>query len=152
MKKYLLHRLHYFDHAGNPQKMAEEKEKAIILLKNFWQRTAELSNQPGLTPATGNMFFTLTGFMDIASKRDALLMAGIPEPIQYMLFFLAFAISFIGGFTTPILRIKEWIIVTGFALMATVIIYISIDLGRPLRGLIKPDLGQDRLIELLKLY
>jgi len=33
-----------------------------------------------------------------------------------MLFFLALGISFVGGFTTPVLKSKEWIVIAGFIL------------------------------------
>lgn len=152
MKEYIHSRITYFDHVDNPQYMVKEKEKAILQYRKIWERNANITTLPGMTAPSNNMFLALSGLMDNAAKRDALLMAGIPDPIQYMLFFLALAISFIGGFTTPLMKLKEWFIITGFALMATVIIYISIDLGRPLRGFIQPDLGTNRLNELLDLF
>ena len=96
--------------------------------------------------------FLLTSMFDIAAERDALLMASVPEPIQYMLFFLALTISFVGGFTTPVIKLKEWIVITGFVLLASTIIYITLDLGRPMRGIISVDSGEDRMIQLLKMF
>ena len=148
LKEYLDTRITYLNTPGDLEKLHHAREKSIALLKSLWQRTVKVSEQPGLSGHAGNMFTSLLGIFDTAAKRDALLLSGIPEPIQYILFFLALTISFIGGFTTPVMKIKEWLVIVGFALLATCIIFISLDLGRPLRGFIKPDLGETRLVEI----
>ena len=94
----------------------------------------------------------LTNMFDIGARRDAMLLSGIPELISAMLFFLALVISFVGGFTSPVLKQKEWVVVVGFILLACVIIYIILDLARPMKGLIKPDVGQDKIVQLRKLF
>jgi thiosulfate reductase cytochrome b subunit len=67
------------------------------------------------------------------------------------LFFLAITISFIGGFTTPVIKQKEWVIVTGFVLLACCIIYITLDMARPMRGFIRPESGEQRIEELQRM-
>lgn len=151
LKEYIDTRIDYFNDPSNVETIIKLREKSIHILNSLWHRTVLASASPNLNVHTNNMLNTLSGIMDNASKRDALLLSGIPEPIQYMLFFLGMTISFIGGFTTPDLKIKEWLVILGFALLATCIIFISIDLGRPLRGIIKPDLGEARLVELQKM-
>jgi hypothetical protein len=89
---------------------------------------------------------------DVGTKRDATLMAGIPTPISYMLFLIALAISFVGGFTSPDLRIKEWVVITGFILLACLIILVTLDMARPMRGFIKPDAGQEKIIQLKEMF
>jgi hypothetical protein len=151
LKEYLEIRISYFDHLEDFNTILNAKERFIELYKSLWNRTVQASTLPNMGMPTTNMFNTLSVLMDNASKRDAMLLAGIPEPILYMLFFLALTISFIGGFTTPFMKIKEWLVILGFALLATCIIFISLDLGRPLRGIIKPDLGETRLLEIKKI-
>ncbi len=100
---------------------------------------------PNLGITSANMFASLTTMLDVAAKRDALMLSGVPEPIMYMCtFFLAIAIRFVGGFTTPVIRTKEWIVIAGFIFLACIIIYITLDLGRPLRGFIRPDVWRIR--------
>ena len=89
---------------------------------------------------------------DIAARRDALLSSGVPDLIFYLLFFLALVISFIGGFTTPVIGTKEWIVICGFILLACIIIYITLDLSRPMRGLMKPDVGERKIEQLQQLF
>jgi hypothetical protein len=69
-----------------------------------------------------------------------------------MLFILALASSFIGGVTSSSIRHKDWIVVAGFALLSSMIIYITLDLGRPMRGLIKAEMGQQAILDLRKMF
>ncbi|HEY2580177.1 MAG TPA: hypothetical protein VGI43_00130 [Mucilaginibacter sp.] len=64
---------------------------------------------------------------------------------------MALVISFVGGFTTPLLKMKEWIVIIGFVLLACLIIFITLDMARPMRGIIKPDAGQERIVQLREL-
>lgn len=152
LRKYLEARINYYVYATNPEKFKKTKEDAIAAGKSVWATTVRQASQPNMTATTNNMFASLTTMFDIGARRDVMLLSGVPEPIIYMLFLLALIISFIGGFTTPVIGRKEWIVISGFILLATIIIYITLDLGRPMRGFIKPDVGQDRMIELRKMF
>ena len=57
-----------------------------------------------------------------------------------------------GGFTTPVLGTKDWVVITGFILLACIVIYITLDLSRPMRGFIRPDVGQERIEQLQKMF
>jgi len=152
LRKYLDARIAYYDYVRDFDKFTKAKEDAATTGKALWAITVDASRQPNMVPATNNMFSTLTSMFDAASKRDAVLLSGVPELIVYMLFFLAMVISFIGGFTTPVIKQKEWIVIAGFILLACVIIYITLDLGRPMRGLIRPNVGEDRMVALKKFF
>ena len=68
-----------------------------------------------------------------------------------MLFFIAMVISFVGGFTSPVLKTKEWVVITGFIFLACLVIYITLDMARPMKGFIKPDVEQEKIVQLQKL-
>jgi len=46
---------------------------------------------------------------------------------------------------------KEWVVITGFILLACLIILITLDLSRPMRGMIRPDVGQEKLVQLMEM-
>ena len=152
LKMYLDARIDYYNDVRDFEKFRQTKERARAAGRSLWATTVRQAGQPNMTAATNNMFTSLTNMFDIAARRDAMLLSGVPELVIYMLFLLSLIISFIGGFTTPVLGRKEWIVITGFILLATIIIYITLDLGRPMRGLIRPDVGEDRMIELKKMF
>ena len=151
-KKYLDARIDYYDNASDLSKLNKAREDARQVDAALWTRTIQQSRLPNMTLPVNNMISALNSMSDIATKREGLLNAGVPAPVSYMLFFLALIISFIGGFTTPEIRRKEWIVIGGFAFLACLVIYITIDLARPMRGLIKPDMGEQAMVDLLKMF
>jgi hypothetical protein len=152
LKLYLEARTEYYKYAADPDKFSKAKQEGDEISEALWEKTVKASALPNLTTTSANMFAALASIFDIADKRDALMLSGVPEPITYMLFFLAIAISFVGGFTTPVIKTKEWIVIAGFILLACIIIYITLDLGRPLRGFIRPDIGEYKIYELKKFF
>ena len=153
LQLFLQARIDYYKYAADLDKFNKIKQDADAISETLWEETIRASRLPNLNVTTSaNMLAALSNMFDVAAKRDALMLAGVPEPIMYMLFFLAIAISFVGGFTTPVIQTKEWIVITGFILLACIIIYITLDLARPLRGFIKPDVGEYKILELKKLF
>ncbi len=152
LRKYLEERISYYDddvdEAGSNKNREELTKTATVL----WTRTVEESKKPDMSGPANNMAANLTNLFDIGIKREALLSAGIPMPINLMLIGLALSICLVGGFTTPTIKRKEWIVVTVFAFLTTAILYITIDLARPMQGLIKPDAGQQTIVNLRKLF
>jgi len=152
LQKYLEERITYYEADADEAKFKENREEISKTAKALWERTVELSKRPDLIGPANNMATSLTNLFDIGIKREALLSAGIPMPIVLMLFGLALAISLIGGFTTPTIKRKEWMLVFAFAFLASTILYITIDLARPMEGLIKPDAGHQTIVNLRKLF
>jgi hypothetical protein len=152
LKKYLQARIDYYEFAEDAEKFNKSKEDALIIGRRLWTHTINASYAPGYTLMANNMLASLTAMYDIGAKRDGTLMAGIPAPITMMLFFIALVISFVGGFTSPTLNMKEWVVIIGFILLACLIILVTLDMARPMRGFIKPDVGQDKIVQLKELF
>jgi hypothetical protein len=152
IKKYLQARIDYYTYAEDEGKFNKSKQDAFDVGKRLWARTVDVSRMPNYGPTANVMLTLLTSMYDVGTRRDAMLLSGMPSPIAYMLFFIALVISFVGGFTSPVLKMKEWVVITGFIVLACLIIYITLDMARPMRGLIKPDVGQDRIEQLQKFF
>ena len=151
-KKYLEERIAYYDYSSNETEFKKNRSELSKTAASLWARTAEQAKNPGLSGATLGMSAALTGLFDIGIKREALLSFGIPNPISYMLIILALSICVVGGFTTPSIKRKEWIVIAFFAGLASTILFITMDLARPMDGLIKPDTGQATIIHLRELF
>jgi len=152
LRAYLEERISYYENYEDVAKFDKNREALSRTAASLWTRTFELSKNPNLTSLANGMAPALTNLFDIGIKREALLSAGIPTPINIMLLVLALSICLIGGFTTPVIKRKEWIVLTIFAMLASTILYITIDLARPMQGFIKPDTGQETIINLRKLF
>ena len=152
LNKYLQARIDYYEFAGDVRKFNQTQLDALEYGKKLWTQTVNASYVNGFTFAANNMLAALTSMYDTGSKRDAMLRSSIPIPISSMLFFIALVISFVGGFTSPVLKIKEWVVIVGFILLACLIIFLTIDMARPMRGFIKPDVGQEKMVQIKELF
>lgn len=152
LKLYLQARIDYYNYAADADKFNNTKQEITNLSNKLWDNTVKASRLPNLGITAANTLAALTAMYDIAAKRDVQMLSGVPEPITYMLFFLALTISFVGGFTTPVIKAKEWIVITGFVLLACFIVYLTLDMGRPLRGFIRPVAAEQSILNLQKLF
>jgi len=152
LRNYLEERIAYYDDVADEARFTKSREDLSKTADALWARTVEQSKMPNMLGPTGNMNAALTNLFDLGIKREALLNASVPTPIVYMLVILGLSICLVGGFTTPIIKRKEWIVVIVFAFLATLILYITFDLGRPMRGLIKPDAGQQAIVHLRRFF
>ena len=152
LKKYLEERIAYYEYAGNAQKFNLNRQELSNTATSLWAITVQESKKPNMAFVAGAMAATLTSLFDIGMKREALLSFGVPQPVTFILIFLTLAISVVGGFTTPIIKRKEWMLIALFILLAVAIIYITIDLARPMEGLIKPDAGEATILDLRKFF
>jgi len=150
LKLYLEAQIDYYLYVKEVDKFLQAKEASAKVGKRLWSETVQVSKQ---LPIPGsNLQASIVAMFDLAERRNVVLLSGVPELVVYLLFFLALTISFIGGFTTTDIKRKEWVIIAGFLLLACIIIYVTLDLGRPLRGFIQLTTGKERLIELRKMF
>lgn len=152
LRKYLEERIIYYDVADNREEFTKNRKELSKTARVLWEMTIENSKKPNLSSAASGMAASLTSLFDIGIKREALLSFGIPGPISSMLIILALAICLVGGFTTPAIKRKEWMVIAMFAFLASTILYITMDLAMPMSGLIKPDTGQTTIVNLRQLF
>lgn len=152
LQQYLEERISYYDYARDEVKLNKNLVEITKTSAALWATTVEQEKKPDSRALAEDMAKSLINLFDIGTKREALLSAGIPTPVSFTLIILAFSICFVGGFTTPVINIKEWIVIFVFAFLAATILYITIDLARPMEGLIRPDAGQASIVDLRKYF
>jgi hypothetical protein len=152
LKKYLEQRIAYYENDSDEIEFIRNREELTKTATALWARTIQQYKNANMNVPSNNMAGSLTSLFDVGIKREALLSAGIPMPINLMLIVLALSISLVGGFTTPTINRKEWIVVCVFAFLASTILYITIDLARPMEGFIRPDAGHQTIVNLRKLF
>ena len=152
LKKYLQARIDYYENPEGSEKFNKTKRDAGEIGERLWTKSVKVSQVPGFSLSASNMLAALTAMFDVGARRDAMLMSGMPTPISLMLFFIALVISFVGGFTSPLLKVKEWVVIVGFILLACLIIYVTLDMARPMSGFIRPDVGQEKIVQLQELF
>jgi len=151
-KIYLEARILYFEHFSETASVRHSKEAAAVAGQRLWDRACGQARMPGMLVPSNLMIPALNNMFDIATKREILILTPVPDIIVWMLLILALATSFIGGLTVREMHRKDWIVVFTFALLSSMIIFITLDLGRPMRGVIKVDVSEQAIIALRKMF
>ncbi len=149
-KKYIDARLSFYDHVANADLLNKAKLDAEKARTQLWMRAAQQSKQPNMLIPSNNMIPALNNMFDIATTIEMTLYARVPDIVIYMLFILGVVTSFIGGYTSKEIGKKDWIIIVAFALFSSMVTYITLDLGRPMRGIIKGNIGKVAITEISK--
>jgi hypothetical protein len=149
---YLEERIFYYNYAADEANFEKNRAEISRTAAALWATTVGLTKNPGTRVPAEAMVTPLTNLFDVGIRREALLGAGVPGLVSGMLIVLTLAICFVGGFTTPSMNRKEWIVVFAFASLATMILYITLDLARPMHGLIRLDSGQISIVNLRRFF
>ena len=151
-KEYLEARIEYYEAGSDLKRFYAAKEKAAGISLKLWERAMHMSKQPGMLIPSNQMVPALNTMIDITTTREVNLKARIPDIIVFSLFFLAIVVTFVAGFGSRVIMRKDWIIVFGFSMLTCLVIYITLDIGRPRRGLITSAIGQEAMVELRGMF
>lgn len=134
------------------KQLYKAKEEAVKPAQSLWARATEQSKLPNMLIPSNQMIPALNSMFDVAQSREIILKQRVPDLVIYLLYITVLATCFIGGFTSGRFHPKEAIIVAGFAIVTTMVVYTTIDLSRPMRGMIKDEAGKQAIIELRKMF
>ena len=152
-KEYVEARILTYEDNTNYEQVDEGRMRTAAAADSLWQLAMQQSKLPNMLIPTNNMVPALNEMFDIGAKRDILLRSSIPDLIVYMLLTLALLISFTGGITsTGELGIRDLVVIVCFIIFTSLIIYITLDLGRPLRGMIRTGAAEQSIPELRRLF
>jgi hypothetical protein len=150
-RDYLEAVIAFYQHAANVNQLNTAKEDAHQAATRLWARAAYQARSTNILIPSQQMIPALNNMFDIGQTREIVLKSKIPDLILHMLFLCVLAGCFIGGFTIGTFSSREWVIVSGFVLVTTMVVYTTIDLARPLRGFIQDEAGREAIVELRRL-
>lgn len=149
--QYLEARIGFFEAGRDENKIDAAHRAADISSRELWARATRLSADAGHLAATNQMIPALNDMFDAATVRNMREKSRVPDTIVIMLFILSMASAFYVGYSSASKGRLDWFIVIGFCLLTAVVIYITLDLDRPRRGLIKVDTSHQAIVDLRKL-
>lgn len=149
-KKYIDARIAYYDAKADDDKMKEQLHFSNLYSNKLWKIVADASKNKEYTVASMQMIPALNEMIDVVTTRHAIVEARVPEGIFFVLIFMAVLCSYFVGYTSFLPVSFDWGIIVGFALLSSVIIYLTLDLDRPRRGLINVDKAEQFIIDLRK--
>jgi cellobiose-specific phosphotransferase system component IIC len=148
---YLESRIDYYELRRDFPSVLESLKRSDEYGMKLWNYAAQHSRDPGLQVASMQMIVALNQMIDIRTTRKIGELSQVPLSILVMLFALCIAASFFIGYNFGEKK-PDWLVVASFCLLTSIVIYITLDLDRPRRGLIQLDTSQQAMIELRELF
>ena len=148
-KQYVEARINYYDAVNDPVLISAALEKSnhysMRILRLAMQQAKNFQNNI----RTGQMIPAVNRMIESVTTREASRIAKTPSLILIMLLLLIFSTTFLVGYGNKAKKIN-FIMVTGFALMTTLTVYVIIELDRPRKGVINLDEAEKNITELRK--
>ncbi|GAA3972402.1 hypothetical protein GCM10022407_17750 [Hymenobacter antarcticus] len=148
LRQYLESRIRYAESPREKAPIAAALAQSEFYAQRLWARTVRLSPEPEYQIATEQMIAALNTVFEHGLARQASLRARVPDPIVYMLFIISLATAFFTGYVGTNRRKFDWLAVAVFHLLVGLVVYITLDLDRPRRGLIRTTDMQELFTEL----
>lgn len=150
--QYLEARIRYFEAGADLAEAQKAKGAADECGTRLWSRATKLSQQPDRYVASMQMIPALNEMFDISTTRLMAEIARVPDSIVSMLFVLSMASAFYTGYSSAGKKSLDWFVAAGFCVLTSVVIYITLDLDRPRRGIIQLTTSHYAMLELRKLF
>lgn len=146
-KRYLEARIAYYESKTDYDRMEAEMAKARKISGAIWNRIAEV-NRIAPNAATVVAMTSVNTMIDIESERFYKSIARVPDSIIILLFLLSISAAFFTGCQAAAYKGFDLVMPIILQLMLTLVIYITLDLDRPRRGLINMDEIHKSMIDL----
>ncbi|GEP49992.1 hypothetical protein FNO01nite_06640 [Flavobacterium noncentrifugens] len=133
---YLNARIAYFESGRDEEKISASQKKTAAVSAILWKRTTDLAHQKDNLLPSNMMIPALNSMFDSATTVNAAYASSVPESIVYLLLIFSIVISFYIGYSSGFKKTLEPYFTFGFCFLTCVVIYITLDLDRPRRGII----------------
>lgn len=151
-EQYVEKRIRFYTIGADIQKIIQAKKESAIVSDRIWKRAADASKKPGMLIPSNQMIPSLNEMIDITADIEAIQKSRVPDIILLTLGILALTSSLLAGFEAKRMVMKDWLVMAGFCLLTCLVIYVILDLGRPRRGLIRSEIGEQAMIELRQMF
>jgi hypothetical protein len=151
-KEYLETRIAFYEVGSNLAGAVAAHRQSESLQRDLWEQATRLSRDPTNFLATMQMIPALNEMFDIVSSRLAANRARVPEPMVWLLFVLAIGASLLSGYNSGCSGSGDWLASTAFCALTAAVIFVTIDLDRPRRGLVRLDAAHQSLVDLRGLF
>ncbi|HQK39253.1 MAG TPA: hypothetical protein PLO52_03960, partial [Flavobacterium alvei] len=124
---------------NDEEKLNASLKQSAMVSKKLWSRATFYAKNKDYFIQSNMMVPALNDMFDSASKSNMVLNSRVPETIVYLMFSFSIIISFFIGYNSGLEKKINIKFVTGFTFLICVVIFITLDLDRPRRGLITLD-------------
>ncbi|MFI5218224.1 MAG: hypothetical protein ACHQNT_01960 [Bacteroidia bacterium] len=149
-KEYVEARIAFYQAGMNMHDVINYYMKADSISKVIWNIAITDARINNIVVRSGQMIPALNAMIDITTTRRAAGESTIPDSIMYFLFVLCLCSAFLIGYDNK--GKTDWVVVTGFAIILSITIFMIVDLDRPRSGLIDMDVPNQKIIELRSMF
>lgn len=135
-KSYLNSRRDYYLLDNDEQKLTAALKQSAMVSGKLWNRAAFYAKDKDYFIQSNMMLPALNEMFDSASKSNMVLNSKVPETIVYLMLAFSIIISFFIGYNSGLEKKINTKFITGFCFLICIVIFITLDLDRPRRGLI----------------
>ncbi len=150
LREYVEARIAFYQVGMDMQKVYRNYYKADSVGQAVWKTVANYAKVDDITTRTSEMIPALNAMIDITTTRRAAGEATIPDSIMYFLFSLCLGSAFLLGYDHK--GPMNWVIVIGFGIMLSSVVFTVMDLDRPRSGLIRMDIPNQRIVDLRGMF
>ena len=146
LRAYLDAQVDFYRAEHDDEALAAAVARSDAAQKRLWAQVSELARDSGNGVATAQMMATLDRLFALAGSRQVAARTHMPDAIVLLLFVMAVATAFTSGYGSGVVGRFSWGGYLGFALLTALVVYVTLDLDRPGRGIIRRDV-QEAAIE-----
>jgi hypothetical protein len=147
-KRYTAARIEAYDNIGDDKAFRAGLHKANTISQQIWDAAVAAGRRADAQPAVNIVLLpAINQMIDVTSTRAFMTLMHPPEVIRYLLIVLALVSALLAGIGFGAARRKVWVYEVAFAVIMTLIIYVTIDLEYPRAGFIRIDSFEDAVID-----
>jgi hypothetical protein len=128
------------------EKRREYNRKTDKIQDELWQLASNAADIDSRTVITGYFITSINDMFDARGERNAKLESHVPEAILVLLFIVFMLSGAIIGYSSGLSLKRAYVPTVLMTFLIVLVVFISIDLDRPKRGIIK--VKQDSMLEL----
>jgi hypothetical protein len=151
-KQYLAARLAFYESGIDESLIKISIAKAGICSSQLWKKATALSTDKNLFIASSQMIPALNAMFDIATYRNISREETVPNSIVFFLLMISLISAFYIGYLSNHEKKLDKTVIVGFCLLVSLVIYITLDLDKPRKGLINLDISYQSMYELKKMF
>lgn len=151
-KHYLQGRITSISSGTNSEQMIQADASVSLYAARLWKRATQFSHANPSVVISGQMIPALNTMFDSATSNTYSERMRVPQNIVIMLFMLSVISAFFVGYLSVGKGRFDWLLGTGFCLLTSLVIFITLDLDRPRRGLIRLDTSHEAIISLMEQF
>ena len=149
LRHYTRLRVEFFEIGHDLRRLDSVVQRSALLSNELWSRISQ-AVRAAESPSRAQLIVSLNQLIDLAQERLAASRHVVAPLITITTLGLCLAWAAFAGYGYGLKANKRSAAWVGFSVMICVVVYITLDLDRPGRGLIRPVRGHSIMVDLLR--